>query len=250
MTDNCPLVSIIMPCFNSSKTINNSINSVLKQSYLNWELIIIDDCSTDNSLEIIENYKKKDSRFCIVRNEFNKGVSFSRNEGLRLSSGLFIAFLDSDDFWDSRKLEFQISEMVNNSLDISCTAYYRVDLNKRIIGHVNIKKVISYQDILKGNPISMSSSIIKTEKLSNMVFQKVGHEDYLFWLNILKNGITVYPINSFLTYYTVQNDSLSSNKLKAITYTWKIYRSSLGFNLFKCFYLLVYHILNSLLKRI
>jgi glycosyltransferase involved in cell wall biosynthesis len=251
MKDNLDLVSVIMPCYNASNTILHSIESVLNQSYKRLELIIIDDFSTDNSLSIILKFQKTDKRVKLIKNNTNKGVSYSRNRGIDNALGKYIAFIDSDDYWDLDKINIQINYMLDNDWDITFTSYYRIDLSGTILSTVNLKnKIISYSDLLKGNVIAMSSSIVKKEKIQNIRFENIGHEDYLFWLSILKNGTLAYPIKSFLTYYTVHNNSLSSNKFKAISYTWCIYRNNLNYSLLKSLYFYFVHLLNSVIKRL
>jgi glycosyltransferase involved in cell wall biosynthesis len=251
MKHNSALVSVIMPCYNASNTISISIESVLKQSYKNIELIIIDDFSTDNSLSIISNFQKIDERIKLLKNKFNKGVAYSRNQGIEKASGSYIAFLDSDDYWDLNKIYIQMNYMNDNDCDITFTSYYRINSNGVIIGSVNLNNtIVSFDNLVKGNVIAMSSSIIKKDKIHNFYFENIGHEDYLFWLNILKNGNLAYPIESFLTYYRVHNKSLSSNKFIAISYTWSIYRNNLKFPLLKSLYYFLLHIFNSTIKRI
>ena len=243
-------VSIIFPCFNSSNTISQSIHSVLNQTYENWELIIIDDFSYDNTFNIINEFATKDHRIVVIKNNRNMGVAFTRNTGIDRASGKFISFLDSDDYWSKNKLEVQLGIMIKNNYNLTFTSYYRVDINDKIISKVSIyQKNIGFSDLLKGNVIALSSSMICSDIVKKFSFKKVGHEDYLFWLNILQKPIIGYSINSFLTYYRVHHNSLSGNKLKAVRYTWNIYRNHLKFSYLKSLYYFVIHIYNSIKKR-
>jgi teichuronic acid biosynthesis glycosyltransferase TuaG len=249
MTDN--KVSIIMPSYNSERYIRKSIDSVLNQTYKNWELIIIDDCSPDGSLSMIREYCNMDSRVKLIVNEKNLGVAESRNRGMKAAQFSYIAFLDSDDLWHERKLEVQTTFMQENKAAISFTKYYRINDVDLPIGMVNkIPESVSYYDLLKGNVIAMSTSMIDSRVVEKVNFKKIGHEDYFFWLKILKNGVSAKGINDKLVYYRVHSTSLSSNKFKAVTYTWHIYRNLLKLNLFECMYYFFIHEFKAVIKRL
>lgn len=244
-------VSIIMPSFNSGKFIEKSIDSVLNQSYSDWELIIIDDCSFDNSLKIIEEYKDKDNRIRLIKNEVNSGVANARNLGISFAKGFYLAFLDSDDIWDSKKLEMQVNFMELNKASISFTQYFRIDEHENRLREVsNIPEIVNYHDLLKGNSIAMSTSMIKSEIIGDNFFEKIGHEDYYFWLKILRVGNIAHGLKKNLAFYRVHQSSLSSNKLKAVKYTWYIYKSKLGLNLLQTIYYFFIHESKAVIKRI
>jgi teichuronic acid biosynthesis glycosyltransferase TuaG len=249
MTDNN--VSIIMPSYNSERYIKKSIDSVLNQTYKNWELIIIDDCSPDGSLSIIKEYCNVDSRIRLIVNEKNLGVAESRNAGMKAAQFSYIAFLDSDDLWLEKKLEVQTAFMQENSVAISFTKYYRINDVDLQIGMVNkIPKSVNYYDLLKGNVIAMSTSMIDRRVVEKVNFEKIGHEDYFFWLETLKNGVLAKGIDDKLVNYRVHSTSLSSNKLKAVTYTWHIYRNLLKLNLLECVYYFFIHEFKAVIKRL
>lgn len=244
------LVSIVMPCYNSEYTISRAIDSVLSQSYVYWELIIINDCSSDKSVSIIKEYTEKDKRIKLLENDVNLGVSHSRNIGIKLASGDYLTFLDSDDYWEINKLDLQVLFLLNNNKHICYTYYTTVNENEFIIK--NIKRLpseVNYNKLLKGNPIGMSTSMLDMRVVGKNYFEKVGHEDYLFWLSILKKGFNAYCLKEFLVYYTVSRNSLSGNKIKAIGFTWKIYRESLRFSFIKSLYYFSVHILSVFYKK-
>nr|WP_315174745.1 glycosyltransferase [uncultured Flavobacterium sp.] len=244
-------VSIVMPSYNSAKFIEKSIDSVLNQTYKNWELLVIDDCSPDNSLELVKKYTQIDSRIKLITNEKNMGVAESRNRGLAEAKFSYVAFLDSDDVWDQNKLQIQVDFMIENKAAISFTQYYRINELDEKIGEVNkISEQVHYFDLLKGNSIAMSTSMIDTRIVEKIRFEKIGHEDYYFWLKSLKNGYLAKGINKKLVYYRVHSTSLSSNKLKAVTYTWHIYRKWLNLNLFESAYYFFIHEFNAVIKRL
>ena len=244
-------VSIILPSYNSANFIKKTIDSVLSQSYSEWELIIVDDCSTDNSLNIVEEYSEIDNRIIVIKKDVNSGVADSRNLGIKSASGFYLAFLDSDDIWHSEKLKSQVDFMRKKGAAISFTQYFRIDINDTIIKEVqNIPKVVTYNDLLKGNSIAMSTSMIEYEKIEGVFFEKIGHEDYYFWLYILKQGLVAYGLKETLVFYRVHQSSLSSNKFKAIKYTWFIYKNMLKLNIFETIYYFFIHEFKAVIKRI
>ena len=244
-------VSIIMPSYNSAKFIKKAIDSVLTQSYSEWELIIVDDCSTDNSVKIIEEYSEIDSRIILIKKNINSGVADTRNFAVKFANGTYLAFLDSDDIWHSEKLKSQVDFMIKNNASISFTQYFRIDINDSIIKEVrNIPKLVTYNDLLKGNSIAMSTSMIDYKKIENVFFEKIGHEDYYFWLNILKLGTVAHGLKESLVFYRVHQSSLSSNKFKAIKYTWYIYKNMLKLNLLETMYYFFIHEFRAIIKRI
>lgn len=247
---NIPLVSIIMPCYNSSKTVSKAIKSVIEQTYTNWELLITDDCSKDQSREIIKSYSDKDNRIKLYTLEENMGVANARNNSMADAKGTYIAFLDSDDKWHSEKLEIQINYMLQNNIDFSYTAYKKINNEDIIISDkIKVRETgIAYKDLLKHNEMGCLTIVINNKLIEGRQFQKVGHEDYVFWLSILKTGVKSYGINKVLSYYRVGNESISSNKLKAMGFTWNIYRNIEGLDFLKSSYYFLHYAFNSFLK--
>lgn len=240
-----------MPSYNSERYIRKSIDSVMNQTYENWELIIIDDCSYDASLDIIKEYCKLDSRIKLIINDKNLGVAETRNRGMMAAQFSYIAFLDSDDLWHKKKLELQTNFMQENNVAISFTQYYRINDADLQIGIVNkIPESVTYYDLLKGNVIAMSTSMIDVRIVGKVNFEKIGHEDYFFWLKILKKGVSAKGIKDKLIYYRVHSTSLSSNKLKAVSYTWYIYRNLLKLNLLESMYYFSIHEFKAVIKRL
>jgi len=219
------LVSIITPAYNAGKYISYTIDSVISQTYGNWEMLIVDDCSTDKTREIIENYKSKDDRIKLVSLSKNMGVANARNVAIQQARGNYIAFLDSDDLWTRDKLEVQINYMRENNYFFTFTDYEIIDdngakLNKVII----VPQKLDYKDALNGNSIPCLTVVINRNIINEIYMPEIKHEDYAAWLNVLKNNIVAYGINKNLAMYRRSNNSLSSNKLKSIIWTWNIYR--------------------------
>ena len=244
------LVSIITPMYNSGKFIKYTIESVLNQTYDYWEMLIIDDCSTDNGPEIVKQYMEKDSRIKYIRVETNQGVSNARNIGLSQMQGKFIAFLDSDDIWEKNKLEKQISFMKKNNCVISFTSYELInEENKKLDKVVRVPKSVDYKTLLKGNILGCLTVVIDRSKLDFKIkMSGAKHEDYVLWLSILKKGYLAYGIDEVLAQYRKSATSLSGNKVKSAMWTWNIYRNIEKIPLHKSIYYFINYGINGIKK--
>lgn len=245
-------VSIILPTFNSEKFIFHTIKSVINQTYQVWELIIIDDNSTDNSVDIILSFMELDNRIMLFRNEKNLGAAFSRNLGINNSSGRFIAFIDSDDIWYSNKLEIQIDFMIRNNYPISFTEYSLIDESGKSLNKT-IKTVIKidYKGYLKNTIIGMSTSMIDSTITGSFQFINIRtRQDTYLWISLLKRGIIAYGIDIPLVEYRVRANSISANKIKAAQRVWHIYYKIEKLGLFNSIYYFVLYGYNAIKKRI
>ena len=242
-------VSIITPCYNSIKFIDITIRSVLQQTYPFWEMIIIDDCSCDGSDVVIKEYCKKDSRIRYLKTDVPSGSpTLPRNLGIANAKGRYIAFLDSDDLWLPTKLEEQVRLFKDEKIAIVYSNYEKINEkglrnNRQIIASVSI----SYKEILKENVIGCLTAVYDPKKVGKVYFEKVGHEDFVMWLSILKKGFIAKNTNTTTALYRLSNKSLSSNKLKAFSWTWNIYRKVEHLSFLKsCYYFGHYAIRTSL----
>lgn len=239
-----------MPAYNAGRFICRSIESVLNQTYTDLELIIINDKSLDDTLDVVNSFS--DERIKVISNENNLGVALTRNAGLKIATGRFIAFLDSDDLWNPRKLELQVNALLDDQNAVcSHTAYERISEHGEKIGHVSAVEKVNHKLLLRGNFIGNLTGVIDTDKISFKVEQaNIKHEDYLMWLNILKGDSEHYSIgiNEPLAKYRVHT-SLSSNKLKSMYWHWSILRKQLDINVFKSFFYLTNYTFNALKKR-
>lgn len=241
------LISIIIPVYNASATIDKTIESALCQSYHNIEVILIDDCSTDNSFDIIKNNSSKDKRIKVYRNEVNAGVSKARNLGIKLSKGEFIAFLDSDDIWKKDKLEKQIRYIKEKNADICYTSYEITNSSDSDLGIYRVPSNINYKGLLKENIICCSSVLIKSKILKENQFNsKFFHEDFVLWLKLLKIGFKAIGLQESLVIY--KKGGRSANKIKASKNRWIIYRESEKLTLFLSIYYFVCYIINGVKK--
>lgn len=244
------LVSIITPAYNCDQYIAETIHSVLNQTYSQWEMIIVDDASTDNTVKILESYIMKDDRIKVISLKGNQGVANARNVGMRNARGRYLAFLDSDDIWNENKLERQLQFMQFNDIAFSFSQYHQfVDEVSNLKKFVNAPKVIGYKDLLKGNCIGCLTVILDRAKIPKFVMTKDRHEDYIAWLGILKQGFYAYGLQEDLARYRVSSCSLSGNKIKSALWTWKIYRRIEKKSIITSIYYFICYIMNALRKH-
>ena len=245
------LVSIIMPAFNCGRFVKESIQSVLSQSYENWELLIVNDCSTDNSLEIISSFL--DPRITVISNSDNLGVAETRNVAITAARGQYIAFLDSDDIWLEGKLKRQLAELNANENAICChTSFQRIDEFGNNIGVVYAVEHVDFKLMLKGNFIGNLSAILDRSKVDIVIRQKnIKHEDYLMWLEILQFDHENYSIGIKDVYakYRVHTKSISANKLKSMKWHWDILRGQLKLSLLSSIVNIFYYVYFAVQKR-
>lgn len=220
--ENNNLVSVIIPVYNAEKYIAETIESVLNQTYKEIEIILVDDCSRDKSKDIINDYSKKYRNIFSFFKEKNEGVATTRNKGLDLAKGRYVAFLDSDDVWHPKKIEKQLVILKNNSAALSYSALSIVDKDGNVLKHhLEIPITCNYKTILTQTVIATSTVIIDRLKVEDcyMPIRKTG-EDYATWLKILRNGNVASGINEPLTRYRVLKKSLSSNKFSVLGEFW------------------------------
>lgn len=243
------LVSIIMPNYNSAKFIKETIDSVIAQTYANWELIIVDDCSTDNSIELIRQYK--DNRIHILKNSVNSGAAVSRNNAIKASKGRWIAFLDSDDLWAPDKLLRHLRFMTQTQTAFSFTHYAVLNSENRLITEfAPSKDEYDYNAILKHCYIGCSTVIYDSEKIGKfyMPTDAPKREDFACWLSILKSGENAVCLHQCLTTYRVHSNSVSSNKTKMIKHQWNVYRKTERLSLLKSLYYMMHWAVLGVLK--
>jgi len=248
------LVSIIMPSYNSDRFIGMAIESVLNQSYENWELLIVDGLSVDKTREIIKKYCAKDYRIKLIDNENDEGPSQARSVGILASRGDYIAFLDSDDIWLTHKLNTQIDFLVSNGYKFCFAKYKKIteegEVSKASMG-IHVKN--SYRQYLRRRGISNSSVVVHRECLTDEIvgtFGKYHGEDTLWWLLIMKNGITAYGIEKSLIYYRTVNNSLSSKIAKNQLTVWHSYRTELALGRIEAAYYYCLYIIDVLFRKL
>ena len=228
------LVSIVMPVHNAERYLEEAIRSVMTQTYLYWELLVIDDASTDRSMDIASALAAKDARIKVHRNPTPTGYPATpRNMAVELAKGRYIAFLDSDDVWLPGKLEHQLP-FFNESekIGVVFSNYEKIDEeSERDNRVIKARKVTDYRKLLLGNVIGNVTAVYDTSRVGKAYFNKVHHEDYAMWLSILKRGFVARNTGEVMALYRVTGNSVSSHKLHLLSWQWNIYRNveHLGF---------------------
>ena len=245
------LVSIIIPYYKKKKYIELAINSVIQQTYNNFELIIIYDDENKEDLYLLKNLIKKDKRIKLYINKKNLGAGRSRNKGIKLSQGSLIAFLDSDDLWTRNKLKKQIFFMKKNLVDISHTSYHIINSENKIIGSRNANDM-NYKLLLSSCDIGLSTIIMKKELITNKIkFANINtKEDYVLWLKITLNNNTIFALNNNLTKWRKLDDSLSASKIQKFYDGYLVYRKHMNFSSVKSFICLLLLSFNYVLKEL
>lgn len=220
------LVSIIMAAYNAEKTIEQAINSVLSQTYTNFELLVVNDCSKDRTVELVKGIAATDGRVRLISNVKNSGVSYTRKHGLEEANGSWIAILDSDDAWAPEKLEKQIELQNRTNADLLFTGSAFMDADGHPIDwYLHAPAEVTYRQLLKQNVLSNSSALVRKELYARHYAVGDGmHEDFAIWLNILKEGKKAYGVDEPLLIYRIAKSSKSGNKIKAAKMNWNTYR--------------------------
>ena len=228
-----PTVSIITPVYNSEVFIKETINSVINQTYKEWELLLIDDGSTDESVTIINQYVNDKSNIKLIKNKKNQGAAISRNKGIIEAQGDYIAFLDADDLWKPEKIEKQLKHMKIHQCEVCFSSYELIDeqgneLNKT----VKALPVLSYDKLMKSNYIGNLTGVYNAKILGKITCPNLRkRQDWLMWLNALKvSGKPAYGIKESLAFYRIRKDSMSSNKFNLLKYNYQVYKKGLGYS--------------------
>ncbi|MCA0131306.1 glycosyltransferase family 2 protein [Winogradskyella alexanderae] len=239
-----PIVSIITPIYNKASVVNQTIESVLNQSYQNWELLLINDASLDNSKSIIKPFIDQDSRIKYFEFTKNKGAAEARNYGTKMAKGDYIAFLDADDLWHKNKLKIQLVKMTEETIDVCFGSYEMINAKSEPINiKVNALPILHYKKLLKANYIGNLTGIYNCKKLGKIYTKDLKkRQDWLLWIEALKRSTKpAKGITETIAYYRKIEGSLSANKYKLIQHNYNVYRKGLGFSIVKsCAYLLLF----------
>lgn len=241
-----PLVSVIMPCYNMEKFISDSIMSVRNQTYSSWELLIVDDASTDATTDIVKKHCEQDNRIHFTVKPKHSGIADSRNQCLKQAQGQYLAFLDADDVWHPEKLETQLGFMVEKNVGFTYSAYDCIDeMGQPLDKSVRTAGNLNYEAYLRNTIIGCSTVMVNKAVVGEVVVPAFRtSEDTATWLNILKKGFLAYAIDKPLTSYRIRQHSASSNKLKASSDLWRVYQKQEKLPLFKalgCFFSYAFH---------
>lgn len=250
--ENQPLVSVIMPCYNMASYISDSIKSVISQTYPHWELLIVDDASTDNTVDIIESYSQSDPRIrCAIKKQ-NSGIADTRNQCIQMAQGQFLAFLDADDIWHPEKLEKQLRFMIEKNVGFSYSTYDWIDEEGKTLNKfINTIGNLDYEIYLRNTIIGCSTVMVDRKIVGEVVVPKFRtSEDTATWLDILKKGFLAYAIDEPLVSYRIRRKSASSNKIKASIDLWKVYRRHEKLPFFKAMRCFVCYAFHAIKKRL
>ena len=243
------LISVIMPAYNAEKTLARAVESVLAQTYPFFELLVIDDCSQDQTAVLADRYAQGDSRMRVLKNVNNLGVSGSRHVGVEAARGAWLAFLDSDDAWTPLKLEKQVAIQKQHHAKLIFTGSAFMDADGCALDWIlHVPEQIGYRKLLRQNLVSNSSVLIAKDcYLRNESAGDDMHEDFTCWLKLLRSGETAYGIDEPLLVYRLNPNSKSGNKLRAAKMNWNTYRA-VGMNLLEASYYMVWYAINGLKK--
>jgi len=245
------LVSIITPCYNSENFLDECISSVLNQSYQNWEMLIVDDNSSDNSCALINSYSKRDDRIKPLFLNENLGPAMARNNAITNAKGKYIAFLDSDDIWLPEKLEVQINFMKKNNCSFVFSSYSVISNDQKPKHTIIVPQTITYKMYLKNTIIGCLTVMLDKEKFKNIKMPNLrSSHDMATWLNLLKECGCAYGIQQKLAIYRDHKSSNTSNKFKAAYDVWNVYREHEKLNLLCSIYNFVFYAINAFRKRL
>lgn len=219
------LVSIVTPSYKAAKLIGDTIQAIQAQTYANWELIIVDDCSPDNTVDVISQYAQQDSRIKLIVQAQNAGPAEARNRGLCEAEGRYIAFCDADDMWVPEKLSIQLAAMSAKRAPLSFTGLRRISEDSSQVGrYIGVPESITYEGLLKNTVIITSSVIVDRAEVGDFRMTKTFYDDFVLWLSLLKPGRRALGVNEDLLRYRVVSTSYSRNKKKSAYWVWRTYR--------------------------
>lgn len=246
------LVSVVMPLYNGARYLRRPVESVLGQSHGQLELVVVDDGSTDGGADIVDDYARSDQRVRLVRNERNGGVAAARNRAIKLARGRYVAFLDSDDWWHADKLHLQLSTLGTHEAAIAYASYQRMSEDGNPLAIVEPPSTVDHADMLRSNHIGNCTGIYDRTRLGgDGCFRRIGHEDYVFWLDLVRRAGRAVRTDAAhpLAYYLVRDGSVSSNKLRAARWQWRIYRDVEQLGIVKSAWYMAHYVRHAVAKR-
>lgn len=246
-------ISIVTPVYNASRFLAETIESVQNQSFRNWEYILVDDCSQDDSVAIIKGYQEKDKRIKLIQLEKNSGAAVARNTGLEEAQGRYIAFIDSDDRWAEDKLADQLTLMQTENYAFTYTNFALISEQGSIIKEkVKLPAKLDYYGLLKNTAIACSTVMIDRQVVGDFRMPLVRKgQDTATWLQIMRTtGVTAYGLEQVLNYYRQVEGSISSDKIGALKRTWNTYRNLEQLSLPKSIYYFCHYVLQAVLRRL
>ncbi len=219
------LVSIVTPAYKAARFVADTIRSVQAQTYTNWEMIVVDDCSSDDTCAVVEQFSESDVRVRLIRQQKNGGPAVARDTALMHANGRYIAFLDSDDLWFPTKLQHQLRFMESVGAAISFTRFRRISEGGDVCGRlISVPERLTYNQLLKNTAMATSTVLIDRQKTGSFRMTRTYYDDYALWLDILKRGFIAHGLQEDLMRYRVVGKSVSRNKGKSALWVWRTYR--------------------------
>ncbi|MCM1321065.1 MAG: glycosyltransferase family 2 protein [Bacteroides sp.] len=241
-----------MPCYNSARFITDAIESVISQTFTDWELLVVDDCSTDNSADIIRSFCETDSRIKYFKTDFPSGSPVApRNVGIENACARYIAFLDSDDMWFPTKLERQLPLFEMKDVAVVFCDYEKLSENGRHTGKIVVApKYVNYFNQLESCYIGFLTSIYDVKKCGKVYFRNIDHEDFVYWLDLLQNKFIASNCGEVLALYRIVKNSVSNNKMRSATWQWNIYRNVLKMPLHQCIFFFAIYAAKGVVRKL
>lgn len=244
-----PTITVVTPAYNSASRIGMTIDSVKAQTFSDWEMIIVDDCSTDETVDVVNAYAKLDPRIRLIKLGENSGAAVARNAAICAANGRYISFLDSDDRWLPHKLDSQINFVRAHDAAFVFSAYRRVDEAGNVLVEVGVPSEVCYQQLLKSNFIGCLTAMYDTRKIEKIETPIIrANEDLSLWLRLLKRVPVAYGQNEVLALYTVRRGSVSADKRKTAKSQWEIYREVEEISLLASFYYFIHYAVRGVLR--
>ena len=244
------LVSVVMPAYNKQDVIAESVRSVIAQTFPHWELLVVDDASTDGTLSVANRLAEDDSRIRVVALKENGGIANARNVGMAAAQGQYLAFLDSDDLWLPKKLQVQMEFICRHGASFTFTRYRRFGPNGSLGPPVKIPEKVNYERLLRGNAIGCLTVMLDRAKIPIFSMPNVRHEDYVSWLHILKQGYTAWGVQEDLARYRISSTSVSADKKRSAAWTWAIYRHIENLSFIKALWCFINYAIHAITTRL
>lgn len=244
-----PLVSIVTPAYNVARHIQETIASVQAQTLVDWELIVVDDCSKDETVSVVRGFADRDPRIRLIEQEKNGGPAVARQRALDAARARYIAFLDSDDIWLPGKLEDQLAFMRKTGAALTFTAFRRISEDGSSTGRlVGVPRRLSYRGLLKNTAIATSTVIVDRAKTGSFSMTRTYYDDYALWLSILRSGHIAYGLRQDLMRYRVVSRSVSRNKGRSAYWVWRLYRDVEKLSLLRAIWCLMNYAVRASIK--
>lgn len=248
-THHYDLVSIITPAFRAASVIDETIKSVIAQTHTNWEMLIAEDCSPDNTRDVIRQWAQTDPRIRLIALERNGGPAMARNAAIERATGRWIAFLDSDDLWLPKKLERTLEHANAHEAALTFTGFSRITADGSVIGgYVGTPRRMSYRQLLGNTAIATSTVLLDRNMVGDVRMKNTYYDDFDCWLQILKRGHLAYGLDEDLMRYRVMGQSVSRNKRHSAAHVWRAYRDLEGLSLPVSLWYFIQYAIRGLLK--